>query len=88
MKIRSVSVTSGAVSLHTGGAGGGGRETDRGQLGTKATYRHEENKRYSLPSAWKALLPLAIWAEIPSFSQQAFPSAYSGKTELIDDTFK
>lgn len=87
MKIRRVSVTSGAVILHTGGAGGRGRETDRGQLGTKATYRHEENKRSSLPSAWKALLPLAIWAEIPSFSQQVFPSACSGKTELIDNTF-
>ena len=87
MKIRrSVSVTCGAVSLHAGGARGGGQR-NRGQLGTKATYRHEGNKRYSLPPAWKALLPLAIWAEIPSFSQQAAPSACSGKTELIDDTF-
>lgn len=86
MKIRTVSVMSGAVSLLAGGTRGGGQRNGQGTAGHQGHLQAWKNKRYSLPSAWKALLPL-VWAEIPSFSQQAFPSACSGKTELIDDTF-
>lgn len=64
-----------------------GSETGRGQLDTKATYRHEETKRQPLPSAWKAFLLLAIWVEISHFSKQAATSPCLGKTEPTDDTF-